>query len=250
MVSKFFKILIFCGILSATVSSWAQSKSSAAAASSESDKLDIKKLEEKYWSAKDDDFKVVQNRTYTKAKRFFLTAGAGVPFNDPFATGTMTSLQLGYFFNERWGVDLNITQSQFKDNDAVDQFISRYGITPDRNIYKGSKIASVTYVPLYAKMSFVDKAIIYFDMGFSLGLGTTDYTIKKQEGDETKSAASYQFGVNQQIFFSEHFALRVELLNRYTSEQKMKWSTTATDRDQGSKTVNDSSLNFGLTYWY
>ena len=32
-----------------------------------SDKLDIKKLEQKYWAAKDDDFSVVQNRRYVKA---------------------------------------------------------------------------------------------------------------------------------------------------------------------------------------
>src|SRR5687768_17351365 len=36
----------------------------------ESEKLDIQGLEEKYWAPKDTDFSVVQNRTYTKAKRF------------------------------------------------------------------------------------------------------------------------------------------------------------------------------------
>lgn len=216
----------------------------------DSDKLDIKKLEQKYWAAKDDDFSVVQNRKYTKAKRFYLNLGGGIPFNDPFATGTLMSAQLGYYFNERWGLGVNYTKGNLHDNDAVDQFINRYGVTPDRNNYSSSTMISGTWVPLYAKMSFLDSSIIYFDMGFSLGLGTTNYIVKKQEGDENKSAMSYQWGVNQQIFFSQHFAVRVDLINRYTSEKRSKYLTTAPDRDLGSKLINDSSLLLGVTYWF
>lgn len=214
------------------------------------DKLDIQKLEQKYWSAKDDDFAVVQNRRYTKEKRFFLNASMGLPFNDPFATGTMTQLQAGYFFSERLGVDLAMTQASLHDNDAVDQFINRYGIAPDRNIFTGSKMLNVTYVPMYAKMSFLDKSIIYFDMGFMLGVGTTDYKIKKEEGDEHKSASSWQWGINQQIFFSEHFSIRFDLINKYTNENRLKFRTNATNRDQGSKNYNDSSVLLGITYWH
>lgn len=239
------KTTLLAMILTVSTTAMAQSESS-----NDSDKLDIKKLEQKYWAAKDDDFTVVQNRKYTKAKRVSLTVSGGIPFNDPFATGTLTSLQLGYFFNERLGIDFNYTKGNLKDNDAVDQFINRYGVTPDRNNYSSSKMLSVTYVPLYAKMSFLDKSIIYFDMGFSLGLGTTDYIIKKQEGDETKSAASYQWGVNQQIFFTEHLAVRVDLINRYTNENRSKFSTSAPSRDLGTKMTNDSSLLLGLTYWF
>ena len=218
--------------------------------SRESDKLDIKKLEQKYWSAKDDDFNVVQNRRYTKANRFFLSGNMGIPFNDPFSTGTINSLQFGYYKNERWGFDFNYTRASMHDNNAVSDFINRYGITPDRNVYQGSKMLSATYVPLYAKMSFLDTSIIYFDMGISAGIGQTDYTIKKQEGDDNRTAMSYQWSINQQIFFSEHFAVRVDLINRYTNEQRFKYTTTAPDRDQGSKNYNDSSLMLGLTYWH
>ncbi len=222
----------------------------ALAQSNDGDKLDIQKLEQKYWSAKDDDFAVVQNRRYTKDKRFFLTAAMGIPFNDPFATGTMTNMQLGYFFNERLGVDFALTQANLVDNDAVKQFVNRYGITPDRNIFSGSKMINITYVPLYAKMSFLDSSIIYFDMGFSFGLGTTDYIIKKEEGDETRSSSSWQWGINQQIFFSEHFAIRVDLINKYTDEQRFKYSTSSPSPNQGIKNYNDSSLLLGITYWH
>lgn len=243
-------LLVSAMMLTLTTPVLAQSTSGDKTTTRESDKLDVKKLEQKYWAAKDDDFTVVQNRRYTKANRFYLSAMAGIPFNDPFATGTLASAQVGYFFNERLGVDLNYTKGNLKDNDAVDQFINRYGVTPDRNIFSGSQMLSVTYVPLYAKMSFLDTSIIYFDMGFSVGVGTTDYVIKKEEGDENKNAFSYQWSVNQQIFFSEHFAIRIDLINKYTSEQRFKFKTNSPERDQGTKMYNDSSLLLGLTYWH
>jgi len=216
----------------------------------ESDKVDINKLEQKYWSAKDDDFTVVQNRAYTKANRFYLSLTTGVPFNDPYSTGNINAAELGYYFSERLGVNLYYAKGNMRDNDATDQFEERFGVYPDNNKFAGTQVLSATFVPFYAKMSFLDKKIIYFDMGFSLGLGTTDYIIKKQEGDENKNAMTYQFGVTQQIFFTNHFALRVDLMNRWTDQKKMKFKTDAPDRDQGSKVVNDSSLLMGLTYWF
>ena len=233
----------------------------APAANSGSDKLDIKKLEQKYWSAKDDDFAVVQNRRYTKANRVFLSVNAGVPFNDAFSSGTLYGANVGYFFNERWGLDLEYKSGSLKDNDATALFTSRYGVYPDHNLFNSSQILSVTLVPFYAKMSFMDTSIIYFDMGFSVGAGMLNYTIKKSEGDEAKSAPVAKVGVFQQIFFSEHFALRAELGNTWSNQQRYKYYVTlpsgvagagsvVTDRDLGMKMTNDTSLLLGLTYWF
>jgi outer membrane beta-barrel protein len=233
----------------------------AKATNSGSDKLDIKKLEQKYWSAKDDDFAVVQNRRYTKASRFYLSANAGVPFNDPFVSGTLYGANFGYYFNERWGLDLEYKTGSMKDNDATSQFQSRYGVYPDHNVFVSSQIASISLVPFYAKMSFMDTSIIYFDMGFSLGAGMLNYQIKKAEGDENKSAPVVKLGVFQQIFFTEHLALRAELGNTWSNQSRYKYYSTLPagvvgagsstgDRDLGTKMTNDTSLLFGLTYWF
>lgn len=215
-----------------------------------SDKLDIKKLEQKYWSAKDDDFSVVQNRRYTKAERFFLNVAGGVPINDPFGKGTILGLQVGYFFNERLGIDIDYQKASMEDNDSTRQFKVDNLTSPNYNFIESSTMASATYVPLYAKMSFLDKTIIYFDMGISVGVGTTDYVIKREDGDEKRSAMSYQIGINQQIFFSEHFAVRLDFINKFTNEQKYKYSNNAPNRDLGIKMVNDTSLLLGVTYWH
>lgn len=224
-----------------------------------SDKLDIKKLEQKYWSAKDDDFSVVQNRRYVKAERFYLTGSAGIPFNDPYSTGTIVSGSLGYFFNERWGFEATYNSADLKQNDAVDQFVNTYGVMPDHNIYKSSYYLSGIWVPFYAKMSVMDKAIIYFDMGLSVGVGQLNYDIAQKEGPLSKNTMSYKLGVFQQIFFSEHFAIRADLINTWSTQDKMKYyapgdvvnGTPVTGvRDQGTETLNDTSLMIGITYWH
>ena len=235
-------------IILAASQAMAQQPAAPASDSRGSDKLDIKKLEQKYWAAKDDDFSVVQNRRYTKANRFFVSAAGGVPINDPFATGFIGSLQLGYFANERWGFDLAYTKAEMKDNDSTEQFKKSFGgVSPNYNFFDSSIMASATFVPLYAKMSFLDKSIIYFDMGVSLGVGTVDYTIKRDTGDEKKNAFSYQIGVTQQIFFSEHFAIRVDYNNKFTTEDQKKYVGGS---DLGSKVINDTSLLLGITYWH
>ncbi len=216
-----------------------------------SDKLDIKKLEQKYWAAKDDDFSVVQNRRYTKAQRFFGTVAGGVPINDPFSAGTLLGLQVGYFFNERWGLDLTYTSGNLSDNDSVKNYKTLNGaVSPNYNVFNNSVILSGTFVPLYAKMSFLDRSIIYFDMGISLGVGTTGYTIKTDDGDQVKSAFSYQIGIVQQIFFSENFAIRADFLNRFTNEEQLKYASNAPNRDLGTKLINDTAILLGLTYWH
>ncbi|WP_413288026.1 outer membrane beta-barrel domain-containing protein [Bdellovibrio sp. HCB337] len=230
-----------------------------AATNSGSDKLDIKKLEQKYWSAKDDDFAVVQNRRYTKANRVFLSLNAGVPFNDAFSAGSISSVNVGYFFNERWGLDLEYKNGNLTDNDSTKLFNERYGVYPDHNVFQSSQILSVTLVPFYAKMSFMDTSIIYFDMGFSAGAGMLNYSIKQAAGDLSESAPVAKLGVFQQIFFTEHLALRAELANTWSNQQRYKYYVTlptsvgggaVTDRDLGKKMINDTSLLLGLTYWF
>ena len=223
------------------------------------DKLDIKKLEEKYWAAKDDDFSVVQNRRYTKAERYFLTLSGGVPFNDPHSTGTITSASLGYYFNERWGIEATYASATLKDNDSVSQFVNTYGVIPNYNVLKSNIFIGGNFVPFYAKMSMMDKSIIYFDMGINLGLGTINYDIAQLEGPISKSALGLKFAVFQQIFFTENFALRAELINTWSNQDRMKYYAPGTNiggqvvtglRDLGTTSINDTSLLFGITYWY
>lgn len=252
------KKLTLLGLILVSATSWAQTAPKPEAR--ESDKLDIRKLEQKYWSAKDDDFSVVQNRRYVKKERFYLTGSYGIPFNDPYSTGSIAGASLGYFFNERWGLEGNYNSASLSQNDAVKQFVDTYGAIPNHNIVKSNYFLSGIWVPFYAKMSVVDKSIIYFDMGLSVGVGQLDYEIAQAEGNAPQNTMAYKIGVFQQIFFSEHFAIRADLTNTWSTQERMKYyapntnvggiNTGSSPRDMGSETINDTSLMIGITYWH
>ena len=88
----------------------AQDKKAAepvSSASKGSDKMDLKKLEDKYWSSKDDDYGVIQNRTFSKTGKFYLSGVYGPLINDQFAKARAAGGMLGYYITEDFGVELS-----------------------------------------------------------------------------------------------------------------------------------------------
>lgn len=220
----------------------------------ESDKLDIKKLEEKYWGAKDDDYSVIQNRAFPKAKRYFLNVSYGIPINDPYSKGSLTGLTGGYFFNERMGVEATLMNANFTHNDSTQTFMTDHATLPNHNKFISSQTLSWLIVPFYAKMSFWDKKIIYFDMGVGLGVGQTTYESQINIGNKINSAMHYSLDITQHFFFTEHWDIRFDFRNKWTQEERFRYkinpSESESARSIGSTSINDTSLNLGITYWH
>lgn len=245
-----FMMIALVLMMGMTTNAQAQADSKA---SGDSDKLDIKKLEDKYWSAKDDDFSVVQNRSFTKEHRYFVTLQSGIPINDPYSYGNVSGVSAGYYFSERWGVEVSSLSTSFRDNDATDQFITDHKTVPNHNTLNGMTGVQVNYVPLYAKMSFLDKKIIYFDMGIAFGIGQTKFTQNISTGDQSQTASNYMFSLYQHFFFSENLAFKFDFRNTWTNEERMRYKLNPGEpesaRTIGAKSINDTALLFGITYF-
>ena len=127
-----------------------------------SDKVDLKKLEDKYWSAKDDDYGVIQNRTFSKSGKVYLTLGYGPLVNDAFAKSRAIGGMLGYYFSEDFGLEASYLNYESSKNDSVANFnsLSAAGVSPNYNLLKSNIGVSATYTPFYAKMAFMNKAIV------------------------------------------------------------------------------------------
>lgn len=224
-----------------------------APAEKESDKLDIKQLEDRYWSSKDDDFSVVQNRTFSKAGKYSVSLGAGIPINDPYSSGNLQNVQVGYHFSERWGVELGYLGASFKDNEATDRFVNDHGTIPNHNKLQSQTAVLVNFVPLYAKMSFLDTRIIYFDMGLSLGLGQTNYESLVQTGNRAQQGSLVLFSLYQHFFLREWLAIKVEYRNTWTMEERFRYKMNPGEpesaRSLGEKSINDTSLMIGFTFF-
>ncbi len=226
-----------------------------------SDKVDLKKLEDKYWSAKDDEYGVIQNRTFAKSGKFYLSLVYGPLINDPYAKARATGGMLGYYLSEDFGIEVDYLSYNNQKSDTVTSYESLPGsASPDYNLVKSSKSISVTYTPFYAKMAFMNKSIMYFDMGFTLGLGQSDYEIQKVSKDaggfktsfgEMKSAPHFEIGVMQQLFLSQYFAFRLDIKNSFYTQKTQKYeilsSAPESSRPESNKSVNDTTITLGLT---
>ncbi|MEI7973868.1 MAG: outer membrane beta-barrel domain-containing protein [Bdellovibrio sp.] len=233
------------------------SKAQGKRAEASSDRLDLKQLEDKYWSAKDRDFAVVQNRTYIKEKRFFLNAGYGVLMNDPYSNGRVTNWALGYYFSEQWGIELAQETGSLIDNASVSAFVNQNASKPNYNKLNNYTSLNALFVPFYAKMSMLDRAIVYFDIQFALGVGSMKYTsiIDPAQGpDRSGQALGYNFDFTQQLYFSRHWAIRMDLKNKWSSQNVYRWRIPGGDSESNRALPNvqqqDTTLLFGVTFLF
>lgn len=199
---------------------------------SKSDKLDISGLEDKYWAPKDTDFTVVQNRTFSKDKKYGISLLAGPVINDNFSEGIDVSLTANYFFSERHGIELSYIHSDMKDNQTTTAFketiASGSGITPDHS--KTSSYIGIGYnfVPIYSKVSFLDRKILYFDMAVTptLGIVKYDQQLRPDQGSvKSKTSISFGFDITQYLFINKYIALRADIKNRWYKEELLNFRT-------------------------
>lgn len=241
-----FTSLFFTLLFAAGSTSYAQS--------SGSDKLDLKKLEDKYWSAKDSDFSVVQNRTYTKAGRPFISYSYGPMVNDAWLYGRLTNLSFGYYFSERWGMEIAMEKpASLKENESVEYLAANNGVAGNFNKVKDYTSLNFIIVPFYAKMSFFDRKILYFDMQFAGGIGKLKYENVQATGNRAQETTAYNFDFTQQLFFSEHFAVRLDVKNRWSTQTRranIMPSQTCSSGDCADLKQQDTSYLLGITYFF
>jgi hypothetical protein len=220
----------------------------------ETDKLNVDNLEKKYWSSKDDSFTVVQNRTFSKVDRFFLSMQTGKLINDGFSEATPNALSFGYFWSERWGVEVDQQRFSSKDNAVTNGFNQNFGVYPNFNRTKSTSSLGLVFVPIYAKVSLFEQKILYLDLSFGVNLGTTNYIMETDKGDIAKSASQFGLDITQHWFVSKDFAFRFDIRNKWSSQEQMKYqiSSTASEdsRALGKSQFLDTTWQFGITYFH
>lgn len=217
-------------------------------------KVDITDLEQKYWVPKDTEFHVVQNRTYTKEKRFAVTLAGGTLINDQYSKAFVGLLAANYYLSERLGVELTYMKLDTINSKMTDEFLGTYKVIPEHNKEKEYIGASANWIPIYAKLALLDKQIIYFDMSFSAGIGVTTYeqqlTGNTATGPLTATRAqapTLALDVAQHFFLDKHWALRAELRNHF-----MNWDIKNSATGAASRSSSNTSNTFllGATFYF
>ena len=123
---------------------------------------------------------------------------------------------------------------------------------PDHNNPQGYVGASYNWIPIYAKLSLLEKKILYFDMSVSPGIGATFLQSDVFSTSVTQPAAVNQTPVTlsvdvaQQFFLSEHFALRLDLRNHLYQETVYKSNSGDVAR---TKTTYYGTFLLGVTFF-
>lgn len=216
------------------------------------EKLDVSDLERKYWTAKDTDFDVVQNRLYSKAGRYSVSTMIGQFINDPWSDGWIYGVGASYYFTERYGVELSYNKADTKDNQASEQ-LSTQGGKANHGKYKQFYGAAFNWVPFYAKMSVLNSSITYFDMSISPGVGISEYEQQMDIGNSRQSSLTWTLDVTQHFFINKYSAVRVDLKNRWYQEDIAYYSSgTAAGRPRvfGTELNHTSILMLGLNFYF
>jgi len=228
---------------------------SAQTADKNSDKVDITDLEKKYWAPKDTDFSVVQNRTYSKEGAFFISAQAGPIVNDHYSEGYIFGGTANYFFNERYGLQATYLTGDLKNNDPTNNLTNfGSGVQPDFGRFKNYYGLGFSFVPFYAKMSFLGSRILYFDMAVTPHVGMTSYDQILDGSTISKSSFTYGIDVTQYFFLTKNFAIRADLKNHFFNEEVLSYRGVSGKYVKGDK-VRDQSTQFttfllGLTLYF
>jgi outer membrane beta-barrel protein len=210
------------------------------------EKLDVTDLENKYWAPKDTDFSVVQNRTYTKEHKFFISGEFGPDLNNSYSAGNHIAVTGNYFFNERSGIQVTYMKSSLHDNRALGDLASLGG-KPDYGVPRGYYGIGYDWVPFYAKMSFLGRKIMYFDMAITPTIGMTQYDQMLYHGSTPQNAFTYGVDVTQYFFFNNHWAFRIDLKNQWYNEEIIKYQGGASVRSQNDR---EMIALFGFTFYF
>ena len=245
--------LVFLAIGSVlTVSRVACAEAKAAASVDRSvdhndDKIDVSGLEKKYWSAKDTDFSVVQNRLFSKAGKFGLSVGYGSLINDSWSDGPTASVDLNYYFSERYGVQLEYMKTNSHDNDASRALASNQGGVANHNRVEGYYGVGFNWVPFYAKVSVLNSTIIYFDMALTPGIGLTQYDQVVQAGNAHQTTPTVSLDLSQHYFLNKWLAIRVDFKNHWYNQDIVSYKGTT---GKTSELYYESILGAGVNFYF
>jgi outer membrane beta-barrel protein len=235
-------------------------EASSPAQAEEPQKVDVQNLEKRYWAPKDKKFKVVQNRTYTKTKKVSLSVMPSLMLNEEYSKGFGVSASVGYYFTDRWGLELEYQSMSLEDNDLQDEVVNLGGFA---NHGKTTNYFGVTgrWMPFYAKMSFLGTKIVYFDLSLGLSMGMMNYEQQFRGNDPAveaalagqnldQSAFAVGFDVSQSFYLSKKLLLRVDYKHRFFTEDIIVGGTTAPGTSAGDRQEDSISLNLGVTYLF
>jgi outer membrane beta-barrel protein len=239
-VSRFQRLALIAVVLSAAVVVRAEE------AESEAEVLEVEKVKEKYWAqGEESQLGVVQNRAYSKAGKLQLGLLGGKAIDDPFLSNTVYGFDVGYNFNEFWGLSVLGLNYKVSPSSALEQMrkppSSKNANTVATYSYLG---AEGTASFLYGKLSLMGARIVYYDMHLTFGGGLTN-----TENDKLGMTGSV--GIGQRFYITQPLSLRFDYrMQTFKATVKEKEISTRLGEEIGQVRHFNHLLSAELVYMF
>lgn len=181
--------------------------------------VSVDRLKQQYWR-KDESVDVVQNRLYSKKRRFSIYAFGGTVDTDPFLEVKNAGANIGYHFNEYWSLSALAWTYFVNDSSALTQLQQQTGATASTNRPDNYFGGELGYSVIYGKLSLAGKSILYYDFHLLAGAGMQSGT--------TGDNFAFHFGVGQQTYLSRYFAVRLDYRRMHYKEKTSRTSAERT----------------------
>ncbi len=185
-----------------------------------------------------EDVAVIQKRYLPKTKRFELFAGASGVLNDAFFLSVGGVGRAGYYFQERFGVELNAWILNTSEKQITSDLKNKRGVFTQSLITAESFYGlDFKWTPVYGKMTWKNQTITPFDLYFSVGAGMTG---TNQGGNEP----TLHLGTGQIFALSKGKAFRWDFSWNFFAAE----SQVATRKE--TSVYNNLFLTVGMSWFF
>lgn len=260
-------LITFTGLTGLNLSEAAEKKgatpapaaaSTAPSTTDGAEKVNVESIKEKYWARGDEsEMGVVQNRLYTKAKKFDIGLMSGILMSDPFLSVKALGGTVGYHFNEYFSAHLLFSKAYSGNSAALDTLIGT-GQTTNYNTPTSYFGVEGNASFLYGKLSLMSQKIIYYDMHLSAGLGSTSLTSAPAPAASTTVAPgatvsqnlfTQHIGIGQRFYLSKSTSFRFDYrLYHFTETIYETTIPTKALNDAGTRANWTNAITIGVDF--
>lgn len=186
-----------------------------------------------------EDVAVIQRRFLPKTGRFDISMNAMSSINNPFFNNLGLGLRGTYYFQEKYGLELNYLFLSNSDRSVTTNLENKRNVrTQSLTTPKNYMGAAFKWTPVYGKMTFLNHKIVPFDISFVGGGGLT-------ATDNGNSEPTVSIGTGQVFALTKSMALRWDFLWNFYQAQ-----STDSNGEPIKNNQDDLFISVGLSFFF
>jgi outer membrane beta-barrel protein len=202
------------------------------------------------WLDPDKKVFVLQNKVHVKSKKIITHLGAIKNYSSNFQDSYGFHFDIGYFFNEEWGIEFLYQNYQNSKNDDYKNVRQISGLEPFVRTFNQQLGINFVWSPFYGKINTFNK-IFYFDWKFATGFSSISAdsnleSVRNPESEnrmkkESLNGVMLKTGIS--LYFDEKWSLGIDYMNT-----SYRAKTPSSEDEVKLKNKSDVVLKLGFSF--